>query len=100
MFFQLGNMSSDGAPSSDLSQVIHAAAAGVVSAIPLEPSARIFIANPVLFPPNRERLRGFDSVIIQAGIVPSRGELCFLEPTGGKLFPAISHVFSTKYSEL
>lgn len=54
---ELGNVTLGGAPSLDLALVVNAPAARVVAAIPLEPTARIFVIYPALLFPNRQRLR-------------------------------------------
>ncbi len=64
VFFQLSRVAANGTPTSDLAQVIFMAAAKVISAIPLEPSARIVGMDPAFAPPFRERLRRIYAKII------------------------------------
>jgi hypothetical protein len=45
VFLELGNMSPHGAPAFDLTFVVDAAPAHVVAAIPLKPTARIFLVK-------------------------------------------------------
>ena len=60
MFLQLGDVSPDGAPSFDLSQIVRMSPPGIVSAIPLEPAARIVGMNPAFVAPDFQRLRCVD----------------------------------------
>src|SRR4029450_7009197 len=49
------------APAADLAPVVRRAAPHVVTAIPLEPAARILWMDPSLAPPRGERLRRVDA---------------------------------------
>ena len=53
----LRNMPSHLAPTTNLPRVIQAAPAEIVAAVPLEPAARVFVVDPSLLAPDRERLR-------------------------------------------
>jgi hypothetical protein len=96
----LRDMSADSAPSSDLPLVILAAPASIVPAIPLEPAARVFMINPALLAPNRERLRRIHAEEIKRRFVSLPTKIRFLEPARGKLLGAIRHVLSPEDAEL
>ena len=81
ILFNLRDMSADSAPSSDLPLVILAAPASIVPAIPLEPAARVFMINPALLAPNRERLRRIYAEEIKRRFVLLPTKICFLEPS-------------------
>src|SRR5262245_31052128 len=96
----LRDMTPDGLPSFDLAFVfVGHAATHIVSAIPLEPSARVIGVNPTLPAPLRERLAGIDAVIIERTIAGGRCQLGMLEPACREFFPAIRHVFSAEDSQ-
>ncbi len=56
ILFQLRDMSPHRFPAFYLTLVVGAAATGIISAEPLEPTARIFRVNPSLLLPKREWL--------------------------------------------
>src|SRR5262249_23535729 len=72
MFFQLRDVTANSAPTRDLPQVILAAASAIISAIPLEPAARVLGMNPTFAPPFRQSLRGVHSKIIERSPSPIR----------------------------
>ena len=100
MFLQLRDMPTNGAPTANLPQIILAAASAIISAIPLEPTARVLGVNPTFATPFRQRLRCAYAKIIQRCPRPIRRELRPLEPARRKFLPAIGHVFPTEYAEL
>jgi hypothetical protein len=53
MFLQLRDVTANGAPTRDLTQIISVAPPAIISAIPLEPTARIVRMDPTLAPPFR-----------------------------------------------
>jgi len=99
MFFQLRDVAANGAPTTDLTQVIFAAAPAIISAIPLEPPARVVGMNPAFASPFRQRLRCVHAKIIQRGARPIRREPRAFEPARRKFFPTIGHVFPAKDAE-
>lgn len=92
-------MAAEGFPAFDLPLVILVPASEVVAAVPLEPAARIIRMDPALSTPDRKRLAGIYAEKIQLGVVPLRTEPGAFVPGGGKLFPAVCHIFSTKYAK-
>ena len=54
--FYLSDVAADGSPAADLALVVGAAAAHVISAVPLAPASRVFVIEPAFFLPHRERL--------------------------------------------
>ncbi len=92
ILFNLGNMPLHRLPPLDLAFIIRASPAHVVSAIPLKPASGIFMVNPTLLPPHRERLRGIDSKPVQGRIVALMAELCIRKPVFGKLVSTVAHV--------
>ena len=99
MFSQLRHVAANGPPTSYLTQIIFVAASAIISAIPLEPAARIVRMNPTFVPPFRKRLRRVHVKIIQRGACSIRRKLRALEPVRRKFFPAIGHVFSAEDTE-
>jgi hypothetical protein len=53
VFFQLRHLPANGPPTRNLTQIIFIAAPAIISAIPLEPAARIVRMNPTFAPPFR-----------------------------------------------
>jgi hypothetical protein len=51
VFLQLRHVPANSAPTTDLAQIVLAAASTIISAIPLEPAARVFGMNPTFAPP-------------------------------------------------
>src|SRR5207247_659385 len=87
------------APTRDLTQIVLVATPAIVTAIPLEPAARIVCVNPPFSPPFRERLRRVHAEIIQRRAPAIRRKLRPRKPVRRKLFPAIGHIFSTEHSK-
>ena len=99
VLLQLRKMTPNCAPALDLAQIIRAPAAGIITAIPLKPAPRIFVADPTLRAPDRERLRRIHPETVQRRIMPFSTKLCFGKPTGRKLLRAIRHVLSAEDSQ-
>ena len=98
VFFQLRDVAANGAPTPNLPQVILAAPPTIITAIPLEPAARIVGMNPTFASPLRvvaRRSRQNNS----AKRAPDQGKLGAREPTRRKLSSAIGHVFSAEHAE-
>jgi hypothetical protein len=86
----LPDMPANGFPSLDLAAVLgRHAAAYVVTAIPLEPAARIIGVQPSLAAPDRQRLAGVDAEEIERAVAPAWREPGAREPTLWKLLPGI-----------
>ena len=62
-------MPANGAPTLDLALVVGTTPPEIVTAIPLEPAARVLHVNPPFPAPDRERLRGIDAEEIELGSV-------------------------------
>ena len=92
-------MAPDGAPAPDLPRVVGAPPAHVVTAVPLEPPARILRTDPAVSPPRGERLRGVDAEIVRASVVSVSAQLGAREPAGGELLAAVRHVLSSEHAE-
>lgn len=56
VLLELRDMALHRAPAFDLALIVGTSASQVVAAVPLEPSARIFVINPTLPAPDRKRL--------------------------------------------
>lgn len=70
MFFDLRNMSTDRAPPFDLPGILFRnASTEVIATIPLEPAMRIVLVNPAFLFPNRKRLTGAKTIIIQLAML-------------------------------
>jgi hypothetical protein len=65
----LRDVPADRQPPLDLAFVVVAAAAQVIAAIPLEPSARIVAVDPALRLPNPKRLRCIDAEKVELWIM-------------------------------
>ena len=89
MLLQLREVAADGAPSLDLAQIVLVPAAGVITAIPLEPAAWIVRMNPAFLSPFFERLRSVHAEIIQLWIVTVMTKLRRCKPIRGKLVTAV-----------
>jgi hypothetical protein len=100
VLLQLRKMTPHSSPAFNLAQIICAAAAGIIPAIPLKPAARIFVINPALLAPNRERLRCIHTEKIARRFMSFPAELRLFKPGGGKLLRAIRHVLATEDTEL
>ena len=100
VFFDLRFVPAHRSPSFNLPLVVWAPATHKVSAVPLKPTSRIFLVNPTLLDPDRERLGSVHLIEIQLGIMANVRESGGLEPLGGKLVNAIGHVFATKDTKL
>lgn len=96
----LRDVSANGAPASNLPLVIRTAASRKVSAVPLEPSARVLAIDPALPAPNRKRLRRVHPKVIERGIVTLGTELGEAKPVLRKLRHAVGHVAATEHAEL
>src|SRR5512132_3171391 len=96
VLFQLRHVAANGSPPRNLTQIIFTAASAIISAIPLEPAARIVRMNPTFAPPFRQWLRRVHAKIIQRGARSMGRKLGALEPTRRKFFPAIGHVFAAE----
>lgn len=99
ILLQLRDVAANGAPAFDLALIIGTTAPEVIAAIPLKPSARIFMVNPTFFLPDRERLRSVHAEEIERGIVTLRAKLRFLKPVVREFLPAIGHVFPAEDAE-
>src|SRR5690348_8038690 len=100
MFFDLRDMSLHRLPAADLAHVLLGqAAAHIVSAVPLEPAARIVWVYPALSSPFRQRLARIDAEIIERAVAPRWCELGARKPACGILLPAIGQVFAAEHAE-
>ena len=97
----LRNMSPEGLPSLDLAFVFFRhSAAEVITAIPLEPAARIVLVYPSLTAPFRQGLAGIDAKIVEGTILSRWRKFGLLEPGPGKFLLGIRHVLAAKHPEL
>lgn len=100
ILFHLSDVPLDGFPSLDLSTVfLGKAAAHVVSAVPLEPAARVFPIDPAFLHPIREGFAGIHAKKVERGIVAFVAEFCLFEPFFWKFVLAIGEVLSSKDTE-
>ena len=100
MFFQLRNVATHRAPAFDLSEIVVVSPPGIVTAIPLEPPARIVRVNPAFLSPHLEWLRRAHAEIIQRRLMAFLRNLRALEPAHRKFLPAIGQVFPAKHAKL
>ena len=100
ILLELRDVTPHGAPSFDLSLVVRTTASHKVAAVPLKPTARVFVIDPTFLLPNPERLRCVHPKIIQIRIVTLVTEPGAPEPGRGKLFTTVSQVLATKYPQL
>src|SRR6266436_2451254 len=94
---QLRHVATNGAPTRNLTQIIFAAAPAIITAVPLEPAARIIWVNPTFTSPLRERLRCIHAEEIQKYTWPIWRKLGPREPARRKFLPAIGHIFPAKH---
>src|SRR5581483_9476876 len=99
IFPDLREVTTHRAPAFDLALVVNTSAPHVVAAVPLKPTARIFVIDPTFFLPNCYRLRRLYFEEVELGIVTIGIELCVLEPRCRKLLSSISHVLATENAE-
>src|SRR4051812_37090619 len=100
MPLDLPDMPAYGFPSLDLAPVFgRHAAAHIVTAVPLEPAARIVGMKPSLAAPDRQRLAGVDAEEIERAVAPARREPGAGEPAVGKLLAGIRHVLAAEHAE-
>jgi Bacterial regulatory protein, Fis family len=92
MLPDLSNVPLHRLPSLDLTFIIRASSAHVVSAIPLKPTARVFRIDPPLFAPDRQGQRSVDSKVIHFGIMALGAQFGARKPAFRKLIAAIGHV--------
>lgn len=97
---QLRNMPTNGAPTLDLTLVIRATPTKVVTAIPLKPAARVFVINPPLLAPNRERLGGVDLKKVEFRVMTVGTEFGSKKPVAGELCRTVSHISAAEDTEL
>src|SRR6476646_5835319 len=97
---ELPDMPANGFPSLDLAAVLgRHATAHVVTAIPLEPAARIIGVQPSLSAPDPQRRAGVDAEEIERAVAPKRREPGAREPALGKFIPGIRHVLAAEHAE-
>src|SRR4029077_17652081 len=92
-------MPAKGAPTLDLALVIGTKPPEIVTAIPLEPAARVLRVNPPFPAPHRERLRGIDAEEIDLGSVTLGTEPALGKPVVTNARLTVCHVFAAKNSE-
>ena len=96
----LRGMPAERLPALDLPLILFRhSAAQVISAIPLEPAARIVLVHPSFIVPLRERLAGIDAKIVERTIPAGWRKFGMLEPAFGKFLLGVRHVLAAKYSE-
>ena len=86
-------------PATDLALIVGAASSQEVTAVPLEPTPRILMADPAFRPPDRKWLRRVHAKVIQLGIVAFGAQSGTLEPVGRILRGAVGHVLAAEYTE-
>jgi len=97
---KLGDMPFHGLPSLNLPFIVRTSSSHVVPAVPLKPPPGIFMIDPSLLNPVRQRLRGLDFEIVQLWIRSLRRQLCLREPRRGEFLTAIRYVLSAKDTQL
>lgn len=102
VLFHLRNMATKGGPTLYLAIIILPAAAHIIPAIPLKPSARIIFVNPPLLAPDRKWLARTHAKEIKLGVMFTTFfllEFCFTKPISGEFLRAIAHVHAAKNPE-
>jgi hypothetical protein len=100
VFFELADVPFHRFPSCDLSFVLGGETPShKITAIPLEPAARVFGINPAFFSPEEEGLTCADFEEIAVGVVFIGAELCFFEPLFREFASAIGHILSAEDAE-
>ena len=101
ILFDLRNVPIDGLPSLNLFGIFdRESSTHIVTAIPLEPSARIVLfVDPSFFNPHLERLAGVFMEIVQRIVVMLGRKLSARKPILGKFFFAVGHVLAAKNSK-
>src|SRR5687768_15013268 len=92
-------MTANGAPASDLARIVFAAPAHVVTAVPLEPAARIIGMHPSFAAPLCQRLRGVHTEIVELRIALAWAELRAFEPVRRKLTSAVGQVLAAENAQ-
>ena len=92
-------MPANGAPAFNLALIVRGTTTEIVTAIPLKPSARIFIKDPAFPAPDRERLRGIDAEEIELRRVTLGTEPGVGKPVVREFRLAVGHVFAAKNSK-
>src|SRR6516225_8881455 len=93
---QLRDVPTNRAPTANLTRVIFTPPSHKVTAIPLEPTTRIFCENPSLLFPHREPLGRINAEAIQRWVVPSWTKFGAVEPISGILRRAVCHVLAAE----
>lgn len=96
VFFNLGDMPDHLFPTFDLPGIVFAAAAHVVTAVPLKPSSWILPINPIFLLPVRKGLRGIDFKKVEFRIMKCVAQFGFFKPFFREFFLAIGHIFPPK----
>src|SRR5215831_4868111 len=97
MPLDLADMTLHRLPSLDLATIlVGQAAAHVITTIPLEPTARIVGMNPSLIAPDRERLAGIDSEVVERAVASAVGKLGGRKPAARKFATGIGHVLAAE----
>lgn len=95
----LRRMAAKGAPALDLLLIYFGQpSAQIITAIPLEPAARIGPKNPALVAPYRKRLAAFDPEAIERRI-GHVAEFCIGEPILGQFIAAVIAIFAFEYAK-
>src|SRR5690242_316614 len=95
VFLNLADVTADRLPAPDLPAVLCGhAAAHVIAAVPLKPSARIVGMDPAFPFPFRQRLAGVDAEEIAFAVVAARRQPGPCEPAFGKFAPTVGHVLA------
>jgi len=98
-FLKLGDVPAHGPPPFYLTFVVRTPPPQEIPDVPLEPSPGVFVINPSLPPPDRQRLRGVDPEKIQGRIMALAAELGLVEPIGRELGGAVRHVLAAENPE-
>ena len=99
VLFELSDVPANGFPSLDLSLIVGASPTHVVTAVPLEPAARVVVIDPSLGLPNGKRLGGVDAEKVQLGIMTVLAKFGIGEPTLREFVGAIGHVSPAENAE-
>ncbi|MDB6057521.1 MAG: hypothetical protein JWO95_1365 [Verrucomicrobiales bacterium] len=95
--FDLADVTADGAPTFYLTVVFaRDSAAHIVSAIPLEPAARVVFVDPAFSTPLGQGLAGVDLEEVEHRVLFVGTEFGAGEPFFGEFGLAIGHVFATE----
>ena len=99
VFLYLRDMPLKSAPPSDLAIIVRTTAPHIIAAVPLKPAARIFVVDPSLLSPVRQRPGRVHAEAVQCRVMAFGAKLGLGEPVCRKFRRAVRHVFPAEDAE-